>query len=491
MASGWSAPWGGAGGDQWSPWGEEPQWAPPTPKGKGKKGFGKKGKGKVPTGDDTHPAEVVEHTGRILSRYQFPKAVLRNSIDQESSALQKEKTKMNDFNFLAHKNLKKLVTPQNHHLLRRPGVGISEAAGTLKVGTDMLGQMENLDIEPLTAALGKDAVQEALQVLNTMDATVERPRDELVKALSVLEKTFAETPAMEESAIKLTVMASRLYLLGMHLLPLLAGLSDPQWWGSQVPESLSSSKKFQAWKADPGDRKKMKAALATLLCEKIEEASGAGNNDAANLFGRTLSKGAPGGSSESASSHKKYKKTDKKEKKKKAKKSSSGPSSSTTEKKKKTKKRDAKKKKAKKDSSDESSRSKQENVSSAPDVIAEKAEKRGKEPKEKEGKRKREGKAETATEGGQPVVKVRRVSGTTSDGRVTVREDDRFDEVVVKSTEWTLAEMLQDLFAASGQAEDLKNWTVKILEDGKCKPVALDTTPAALHHEVVLIKKGG
>ena len=74
---------------------------------------------------------------------------------------------------------------------------------------------------------------------------------------------------------------------------------------------------------------------------------------------------------------------------------------------------------------------------------------------------------------------------------MTVREDDRFDEVVVKSTEWTLAEMLQDLFAASDQAEDLKSWTVKILEDGKCKPVALDTTPAALHHEVVLIKKGG
>ena len=79
----------------------------------------------------------------------------------------------------------------------------------------------------------------------------------------------------------------------------------------------------------------------------------------------------------------------------------------------------------------------------------------------------------------------------TPDGHIIVKEDDRYDEVDVKSPEGTLQELLEELLTASGDGEDLKNWTVKVLEDGKCKPVAIDTTPAALHPEVVLVRKGG
>ena len=124
-------------------------------------------------------------------------------------------------------------------------------------------------------------------------------------------------------------------------------------------------------------------------------------------------------------------------------------------------------------------------MSSGPEMLEPKTGKLDQQLKERTARR-RKGEEEDA-----PTIKVRRVSGMTEDGRVKVREDDRFDEVVVNSEEWTLADMLQDLFTASGQAEDFQNWTVKILQDGKCKPVALDSTPAALHPEVVLVKKGG
>lgn len=84
---GWKGQWGSAGG-----WGEE--WPTATWKGKnrGKKGKGDKmgkdweGAGKAAGAED---AQQTEHTGRILSRYQFPKAVLKNAADQQGSAFVK------------------------------------------------------------------------------------------------------------------------------------------------------------------------------------------------------------------------------------------------------------------------------------------------------------------------------------------------------------------------------------------------------------------
>ena len=92
MASGWSAPWGGAGGDQWSSWGAPYGGKQKGFGGKPKGGKGKKGKqqesapawaprpeaGAEVFGEWPEPQPTPSGTGRILSRYQFPKALLKD-----------------------------------------------------------------------------------------------------------------------------------------------------------------------------------------------------------------------------------------------------------------------------------------------------------------------------------------------------------------------------------------------------------------------------
>ena len=497
-------------------------------KGKSKKGQDKKGKGKWQLQEEDRTEQAFENTNRILSRYQLAHRLLRTSCDAEGSALSKDRVKMNDFAYLSQKNLQQIVTPENHHLLRRPGVGLSEAAGTLQAGSSILKNFEKLNMDSLRDALGTDGVQGALQVLNTLDTSAETKQETAIEALTAMEEAFRKKPELEEAAIKMTIMASRLFLLGVHLLPLMAGFNNPEWWGAQVPAKASSGKKFQAWKVETSNRKKMKAALAALLVEKVEEASGAGANDAGALFDRTLAVAAADASSDSGKEAKKRKKSKKEDNSKKRTSASSGSgsasgsnASATSAKKKKRKKSkkakkreeeggsatsgsnasatSAKKKKKMKKSKKEKNR--EEEGGSAGSSASHKASKKDKK-KEKAKKKRAESVSsdaevvETAKKPRRrgktsPTIKVRRVSGLTSDNKILVKDDDRFDEVEIQSQDWSLQELLQDLFKASGQEEDIKNWTVKVLEDGKCVPVDLESTPAALHPEVVLIRKGG
>lgn len=506
------AGWWQQGYDQ--QWDESWQAPPPPGKGKSKKGQGqgKKGKGKWQQPSEEQEATTTEHTGRIMSKYQFAHALLRAAADDEGSALVKLKKGMDDLAFLAARHLKTLVTNQNHHLLRRPGVGVSEAAASLQAGANMLENMKELNLDAVSAFLLDPDVKQALATLNTRDSTATRNAATMAEAIETLQKAVGKSEELEETAIKITIMASRLYLLGAHLLPLRAGLADPAWWAEQVPDGLSTNAKFREWKRSPKDKRKMQRALAAVVMEKIEEASGAGSNDAAALFGRSLAASAEEGSSESAAQAPKKKKKDKKQKKKKSTSSSETASAATTKGKKasketkKSKGKAAEKKKRSLSSSQSSASSKAapkttekapkkqkkerqpnaESVSSSPEVLSSPKDKKAK--KETDAKRKSKKGEESLDRG---TVKVRRVSGLTPDSRIVVKEDDRYDEVGVKSAAWTLQELLEELLTANGDGEDLSNWTVKVLEDGKCKPVAIDTTPAALHPEVVLVRKGG
>ena len=79
----------------------------------------------------------------------------------------------------------------------------------------------------------------------------------------------------------------------------------------------------------------------------------------------------------------------------------------------------------------------------------------------------------------------------TPDNRILVKADDRFDEVPIQSSEWTVTDLIAALFKASGKEEDAQKWTAKALVDGKCEPLSTDSTPATLHPEIVLVRKGG
>lgn len=130
-------------------------------RGKGKKGGGKKGKGKhqAPAeeeGWEGGPA-AEQHLYRIKNRYHVAHAILKTACDQEGSAFAKQH-KTNDFAFLGGKCMKALLTRDNHHLLRRPGVGLSEAAGSLQAGADVLQNLMDLDISILQQVLQEEKV---------------------------------------------------------------------------------------------------------------------------------------------------------------------------------------------------------------------------------------------------------------------------------------------------------------------------------------------
>lgn len=204
-----------AGGE----WGWSETW-PVMGKGKGKKG-GKKGKGKnqsYPEEDTWGQSSLTEHTGRIRSQYQLPHKLLKASADTDGSALVKA-TKMADDAFLSQKNLKRVLSTENTHLLQRPGVGLSEAAGSLQAGAATLAAMPDLDLQLLETVLNKAEVKEALAMVNTTDPTVtERRASDIGSALELLRKELCKNEGLEEQAIKCTIFASRTYLLGTHLL---------------------------------------------------------------------------------------------------------------------------------------------------------------------------------------------------------------------------------------------------------------------------------
>ena len=396
--------------------------------------------------------------------------MLKNAADQQGSAFVKGPKKVDDVSFLSPKHLKEMLGPHNSHLVRRPGIGLSETAGSVQAGADVLQNRAALDFVAVAQALEKKDVADALQALNTLDPSVEHTEEAVAAALATLHSELCGNAAVEEALVKVTVAASRLYLLGMNLLPLLVCMKHPGWWTEKLPDGASDHKKVRAWRADPKDKQKMFRALAAMVQEKIAADAEYGKNDAAALFGKVSVAAGSDASSESDSKPKKgKKKSDKKSKKKKNK--SSGSSQAKHKK---------KNKKSASGSSEESGQAK-----------AKKGQ-RAKTHKKKDKKRSSSDSRQSNKSRSAPhtVVKVRRVSGMTPDNRVLVKADDRFDEVPVQSSEWTVTDLIAALFKASGQEEDAQNWTAKALVDGKCVPLSMDSTPATLHPDIVLVRKG-
>ena len=152
-------------------------------KGKGGKGSGNgwgspqwQGKGWEPEGkawdqwddgaqDGGWGGERSEKTTRIWSRYQVPKKILRNTADVDGSAFWKEtKTKTSDQTYLAPKSMRLLMTSDSTHLIRRPGVGISEVVGTIKAGVEVMRQIDAVGMDKLLTIFNgaTDTVHEAM-----------------------------------------------------------------------------------------------------------------------------------------------------------------------------------------------------------------------------------------------------------------------------------------------------------------------------------------
>ena len=295
------------------------------------------------------------------------KVVLRASMDENGGAFVKNDWAHTDAEILDYKNFSEALSTNNCHLLRRPGVGLSELAGSLRHGIEVLQLLkEDANATGFTDVL--DAVGgSVLAALGTIDQKgpeVDRSKKKVQVALRTFFDWLEEQPDLYDKVKDCAIAGARIYLSSMALLQGIVLHGNIATWIEMIPTSTSDSKEFDAWKKDPANKTKMCAALATLLAEKKEEEmlwkKGGKGNGASATFGQrsakdkkedaqqaTKKKKARDSSSESSASSKKNNKKDKKKKGG----TKAKPSSSSSE----EEPRGKKKKKQKKDASEDSS----------------------------------------------------------------------------------------------------------------------------------------
>ncbi|CAJ1387438.1 unnamed protein product, partial [Effrenium voratum] len=221
-------------------------------------------------------AEETGSAGRIWARYQYNKAILRASAGPKGS--------------LCPATMKKHLTRDNLHLLRRPGVGLSEGAGSVLAGLEALEALDESNIAKELLELtgeGGEALQQALATLNT-EKKHARDAAEAKAFKELAEFVAAQGGRLTNSLIKATVAASRIYLMGASLLQITTALQCPAWWADAVPEDASEGRAVRRWRADPKNVDKMAVAVGALYEEKGErEARGGSDNSAAGIFKRS------------------------------------------------------------------------------------------------------------------------------------------------------------------------------------------------------------
>lgn len=243
-------------------------------------------------------------------------------------------------------------------------------------------------------------------------------------------------------------MASRLYLFGMQLLPLLHGFSDPGWWAEAIPET--SNKALRSWQAAPTSKSKMAKALAAMVSEKLETASGPSANDAAALFGRSSKKPVVAGSSSEREKTKK-KKTNKDKKKKRSSKSSS--SSSEGKKKKKTQDKSKKEKKRKAASSEDSEKAASEESRAEKNHKKDKKDKSDK--KDRKDKEKKRRKQSSSEDSNVEEAKERKQEKQEQTRQAAQREEKEKKEAAY--TAWELGQLQVFLAAVEAQHGNMAN----------------------------------
>ena len=446
-------------------WGKSSNWG--GGKGKGKKGSRKSDWGWEEPQDDRQEAQA--HTGRIWNRYQFPKAILKASAHGDRSAFVKDvKRSLSDDVFLGPKNLKKLLTPDSTHLLRRPGVGVSEAVGSVQAGLDVLGALADVELEELAAIFKDDNLHTALAQLNTHDGSAQHTQKELRAAMATLVDKLASAPRLEELVTKLTIASSRLYLMGTALLPLLLCTSDPEWWVTNIPEGASDSTYLQEWRRKGNDPARMQKAVAALLGEQHEEDNQRDRGNAAT----TLFKKRPAIQKASSSPSPARAKGDKKRK------ASSSPAVSSSQDGKKKKKKD----KSKKEKTSKKKRAKSSSSSSSSTSIKTKKDK-------KKDKKKRD---EPSASPSEVYLSVHRIGAVSPEGKAIVKETDPVDKVQISDTNETVSSAVLRLMDAQGSQADFPNWDIRVMDDDFVVR-SLDAASALARDnpKVVLVRKGG
>ena len=88
-------------------------------------------------------------------------------------------------------------------------------------------------------------------------------------------------------------------------------------------------------------------------------------------------------------------------------------------------------------------------------------------------------------------VRVYRITGVTSEGVASVKDDDDYDSYTVTAHDSVLAGIAQ-LFDSQSDLGELRNWHVRALNKvaGRAQRIDLES-PACLHPNLIMFRRGG
>ena len=132
---------------------------------------------------DEESAPENNKATRIVNKSQLTHEVVRPSCNSDGSTFVKKTQKMSDDKFLSEESMVAMMTPDNSHLLRRPGTDVSEVSASLCSAIEMLTHLKEDPSGPglqdlQTLLTESDDFVTALGVLNK-DNDMERDNDEV------------------------------------------------------------------------------------------------------------------------------------------------------------------------------------------------------------------------------------------------------------------------------------------------------------------------
>jgi hypothetical protein len=236
---------------------------------KGRGGKGKGWQGKDAEQRQTHGKEAQEYLKPVDGRWHLTKASLRPYASQAGSPFFAQNQK--DSEFLSLKSIGAAQQPDTSEILNRMGIALSEAGGTVCMGSDLLlkyakdsakaSEALGFQAEMLQREAGRDFVS-AAATFNKFDSAAKTP-ETLKAAAEKWVKFLTEDTAGKAKLIRRLIRtAAKTYLFGMEVTQWLAAAQDCGSWAKKMKSNkVLQPEQVQKWLRAPSDRSRLAAAL--------------------------------------------------------------------------------------------------------------------------------------------------------------------------------------------------------------------------------------
>ena len=254
--------------------------------GRGKGGKGRKGSKSSEskqTQKDGSATKELESLQAVQPQWHFNKASLRPFASATGSPFYTGRSQ-SDADFLSTNNIiENKLEPYASEVVNRLGLAVSEAGGTVSMGSELLEKYA-ADLAEVATKLGIKGVADLLQseagkafvqaaaVFNKNDETVPKTAAALQTAAARWTDFLLENPKAKAKVVQRLVKSSAtLYPLGMELLQWLAAAQHPQKWANKMKAQKSlQNDKVQKWLRAPSEKDRLAAAIVASYQEQIE-----------------------------------------------------------------------------------------------------------------------------------------------------------------------------------------------------------------------------